>query len=260
MSARPLLDVPAAPIERLGKYDIVGVLGQGAMGIVYDAIDRGINRRVAVKAIRAPLLGGDAHDIAATQRFHTEAQAAGRLTHPNIVSIYEYGEEGTESDARRFIAMEFVDGVSLLELTAAQRRLPTDDVASLMAQLLDALECAHAQGHRLRHRVHRDFRSHAAELGARLVGLHGARALHRRAARWPDRHLLVRRVAVRAAHRHGAVSRQQQRGDVPGAARHAAAAFDDGLRPVAAAALRRRRRTRDRAQPRRSLCRRRADA
>jgi eukaryotic-like serine/threonine-protein kinase len=146
MSARPLLDVPAAPIERLGKYDIVGVLGQGAMGIVYDAIDRGINRRVAVKAIRAPLLGGDAHDIAATQRFHTEAQAAGRLTHPNIVSIYEYGEEGTESDARRFIAMEFVDGVSLLELTAAQRRLPTDDVASLMAQLLDALECAHAQG------------------------------------------------------------------------------------------------------------------
>ena len=143
MSARPLLDdSPQPAIQRLGKYEILGVLGQGAMGVVYNAIDPLIHRRVAVKAIRAPLLGPAAHDLAATQRFRTEARAAGRLTHPNIVSVYEYGESGDE----RFIAMEYVHGVSLLELTAQGRRLPLDDVTSVLVQLLDALECAHDQG------------------------------------------------------------------------------------------------------------------
>jgi serine/threonine-protein kinase len=142
MSARPLFDVlPTALPERLGKYQIAGVLGQGAMGIVYDAIDPDIHRRVAVKAISAPLLGGGDHELAAA-RFRTEAQAAGRLSHPNIVSIYEYGEAGDD----RFIAMEYVRGESLLDLTSRGRRLSLGDVASVMLQLLDALECAHAQG------------------------------------------------------------------------------------------------------------------
>jgi eukaryotic-like serine/threonine-protein kinase len=146
MSARPLLDPPSVPApQRLGKYDIVGVLGEGAMGIVYKAMDPHIHRPVAIKAIRAPLLGAGAQDISAAQRFRTEAQAAGRLTHPNIVSIYEFGEFG-ESGADRFIAMEYVDGVSLLELTGHGRRLPLNDVCSVMVQLLDALECAHEQG------------------------------------------------------------------------------------------------------------------
>ncbi len=143
MSARPLLGDPAQPLlQRLGKYEIVGVLGQGAMGIVYNAIDPHIHRRVAVKAIRAPLLAPGAQDLMAAQRFKTEAQAAGRLCHPNIVSVFEYGESGED----RFIAMEYVHGVSLLQLTAQGRRLPIDDVNSLMMQLLDALECAHDQG------------------------------------------------------------------------------------------------------------------
>jgi eukaryotic-like serine/threonine-protein kinase len=143
MSARPMLGDPTQPLlQRLGKYEIVGVLGQGAMGIVYNAIDPHIHRRVAVKAIRAPLLGPGAQDLLATQRFKTEAQAAGRLCHPNIVSVYEYGESGDD----RFIAMEYVHGVSLLELTAQGRRLPLDDVSSIVLQLLDALECAHEQG------------------------------------------------------------------------------------------------------------------
>ena len=143
MSARPLLGDPAQPLlPRLGKYEIVGVLGQGAMGIVYNAIDPHIHRRVAVKAIRAPLLGPGAQDLLAAQRFKTEAQAAGRLSHPNIVSVFEYGESGED----RFIAMEYVHGVSLLELTALGRRLPLDDVNSIVLQLLDALECAHEQG------------------------------------------------------------------------------------------------------------------
>ena len=143
MSARPLLDPPSPPApRRLGKYEIVGVLGEGAMGIVYKAIDPHIHRAVAIKAIRAPLLGPSAHDLSAAQRFRTEAQAAGRLCHPNIVSVYEYGE----ADAEHFIAMEYVEGVSLLELTAQGRRLPFNDVCSVMLQLLDALACAHAQG------------------------------------------------------------------------------------------------------------------
>ena len=138
-----MLGDPAQPLlPRLGKYEIVGVLGQGAMGIVYNAIDPDIHRRVAVKAIRPPLLGPGAHDLMAAQRFKTEAQAAGRLCHPNIVSVFEYGESGDD----RFIAMEYVHGVSLLELTAQGRRLPLDDVNSLMLQLLDALACAHEQG------------------------------------------------------------------------------------------------------------------
>ncbi|MEP7295411.1 MAG: serine/threonine-protein kinase [Burkholderiales bacterium] len=144
MSARPLFEADPAPlVEQLGKYRIVRVLGEGAMGIVYEAIDPQIDRRVAVKAIRAPLLrAGAADEMLATARFRTEAQAAGRLSHPNIVSIYEYGEAGDD----RFIAMEYVRGMSLHELTARGRRLPTADVASLMTQLLDALECAHDQG------------------------------------------------------------------------------------------------------------------
>lgn len=138
-----MLGDPAQPLlQRLGKYEIVGVLGQGAMGIVYNAIDPHIHRRVAVKAIRSPLLRPGAHELMAAQRFKTEAQAAGRLCHANIVSVFEYGESGDD----RFIAMEYVHGVSLLELTAQGRRLPLDDVNSLMMQLLDALECAHEQG------------------------------------------------------------------------------------------------------------------
>ena len=143
MSARPLVDdSPAAPPRRLGKYEIVGVLGEGAMGIVYKAIDPHIQRPVAIKAIRAPLLAAGAHGLGAAQRFRTEAQAAGRLSHPNIVPVYEYGEHAGE----HFIAMEYVEGVSLLALTAHGRRLPLGDVCSVMVQLLDALECAHAQG------------------------------------------------------------------------------------------------------------------
>jgi serine/threonine-protein kinase len=149
MSARPIGFEPelvsAATPRQLGKYLISHVLGEGAMGVVYKAMDPLIHRPVAIKAIRAPLLAPGAHDLAAANRFRTEAQAAGRLSHPNIVSVYEYGESGGE----RFIAMEYVDGISLLELTGRAGtvgRLPFEDALCLMLQLLDALGCAHAQG------------------------------------------------------------------------------------------------------------------
>lgn len=146
MSARPMgglaLADPFLGPQRLGKYEITGVLGEGAMGIVYKAVDPHIGRTVAIKAIRAPLLAPSAQEFGAEQRFRTEAQAAGRLLHPNIVSVHEFGEDGPD----RFLVMEYVEGVSLLELTAHGRRLPLDDVASVMLQLLDALDAAHAQG------------------------------------------------------------------------------------------------------------------
>ena len=81
-----------AAFQKLGKYEIRGELGRGAMGIVYEVYDPLIERIVALKTIRADQLVGDnASDIVA--RFRREAQAAGRLSHPNIVSIYDFGED-----------------------------------------------------------------------------------------------------------------------------------------------------------------------
>ena len=88
-------------LKKLGKYEIRGELGQGAMGIVYDGFDPMIGRRVALKTVRRDQLDrAEVEEILA--RFKREAQAAGRLSHPNIVSIYEYGED----NGTAFIAME----------------------------------------------------------------------------------------------------------------------------------------------------------
>ena len=142
MSSRPLT-LHAQPVPRqIGKYIVSHAIGEGAMGVVYKAVDPHIHRVVAVKTIRRPLLEADAQDIAAAERFRHEAQAAGRLNHPNIVSIYEYGESGDDV----YIAMEHVEGRSLLDLMASGVRLSPADVLTVMCQLLDALACAHGQG------------------------------------------------------------------------------------------------------------------
>ena len=96
--------------ERLGKYEIRGALGKGAMGIVYRGFDPHIERDVAIKTIRKDLVEPE---LAAQYmaRFRNEAKAAGRLHHPNIVGVYEYGED----DAVAFIAMEYVEGTGLRE-------------------------------------------------------------------------------------------------------------------------------------------------
>ena len=100
---------------RLGKYDILRELGQGAMGIVYEGRDPVIDRRVAIKTLkREQLERSEADEVIA--RFKREAQAAGRLNHPNVVAIYEYGEA---DDGTAFIAMEFVQGRELKDLFEA---------------------------------------------------------------------------------------------------------------------------------------------
>ena len=134
--------------EKLGKYEICRQLGRGAMGVVYEGYDPFIQRTVALKTIRKELLDQDkAQEMLA--RFQREAQAAGRLNHPNIVAIYEYGEDQDTA----YIAMEFVDGKELKELFAQNTRFELADTVNIMAQLLSALQYSHQHGV-----VHRDIK------------------------------------------------------------------------------------------------------
>lgn len=135
-------------LRKLGKYEIRRELGKGAMGVVYEALDPYIERRVALKTIRKDLLD-QAESADAISRFRREAQAAGRLTHPNIVAIYEYGEDADVA----FIAMEFVEGRELKSFNDARERFELPDILRIMNQLLQALDYSHEQGV-----VHRDIK------------------------------------------------------------------------------------------------------
>jgi serine/threonine-protein kinase len=127
--------------RQLGKYAISEVLGKGAMGVVYKGFDPHIRRTVALKTIRRELVDED-QAAALLARFQNEAQAAGRLSHPGIVGVYEWGEAGELV----FLAMEYVEGNSLREYFNRGTRFDAPDAVSIMAQLLDALHYAHQQG------------------------------------------------------------------------------------------------------------------
>ena len=149
MSARltptgvPLDESGAAPTPlRLGRYTLQDTLGEGAMGVVYRAHDPLLDRTVALKTFRKPACGSAAASVAAALRLRNEAQAAARLSHPGIVAVYEYGEDGDQS----FIAMEYVRGTPLLTGMTQLAALPIDDVLCLVVQLLVALQSAHEQG------------------------------------------------------------------------------------------------------------------
>ena len=132
---------PSHP-SRLGKYLITEVLGEGAMGVVYKAHDPDIRRTVALKTIRRQLGEGTEFGVSAAGRFLNEAQAGGRLSHPGIVGVYDYGED----QGVRFIAMEYVEGQSLLRHAGNGVRFTDSDIPGVMCQLLDAIEHAHRQG------------------------------------------------------------------------------------------------------------------
>jgi serine/threonine protein kinase len=138
--------------ERFGRYEILSELGRGAMGVVYKAHDPKINRTVAVKTIS--LAGQPPEDeLDFRERFFREAEAAGRVSHPGIVTIFDVGEE-PETRAP-YIVMEFVNGESLdkLLLRNDDRRLPVESALRLALELGEALDCAHRQGV-----VHRDLK------------------------------------------------------------------------------------------------------
>jgi serine/threonine-protein kinase len=128
--------------EKLGKYPITGGLGEGAMGVVYKGFDPIIQRPVAIKTIHKQLIGDDPSGTSAAARFRNEAQAVGRLLHPGIVAIYEYGEDDTTA----FIAMELVQGRTLSQILESNPKLPEPDVLRIMDQLLAALDVAHHHG------------------------------------------------------------------------------------------------------------------
>lgn len=132
----------------LGKYAVEGELGRGAMGIVYRGHDPDLDREVALKTFRKDTLD-KSESAELLERFKREAQAGGRLQHPNIVSIYDYGEANDVA----YIAMEIIQGQELKELFDQNRRFAPKDAARLMGQLLDALEYAHRHGV-----VHRDIK------------------------------------------------------------------------------------------------------
>lgn len=137
-----------ADIQKLGKYIIESELGQGAMGVVYKGFDPMIERNVALKTIRKDLLSHADIEIFLT-RFKREAQAAGRLNHPNVVSVYEYGEDGNTA----FIAMEFVRGRELKHFFEQNERFDISDIFRIMSQILGALAYSHQHGV-----VHRDIK------------------------------------------------------------------------------------------------------
>src|SRR5260221_7819204 len=137
-----------AEFTKLGKYEIRRELGRGAMGVVYEGYDPNIERIVALKTIRADqLVGEHAADVIA--RFRREAQAAGRLTHPNIVAIYDFGEDA----GVWYIAMEFVKGRELKEYFEANERFATADAVRILTQILAALGYSHKLGV-----IHRDIK------------------------------------------------------------------------------------------------------
>jgi serine/threonine-protein kinase len=134
--------------DRLGKYELRATLGKGASGTVYEGWDPHIARRVAVKTVQLPEnIDPDVQEQ--IDRFRREAQAAGRLTHPNVVGVFDYGETAEVA----YIVMEFVDGESLKAVLDRQERFAIPDVVRLMRDLLEGLGYSHASGV-----VHRDIK------------------------------------------------------------------------------------------------------
>lgn len=131
--------------RRFGRYQVLAEVGRGAMGVVYKAQDPRIGRLVAIKTVAGAATAGGEF----LARFTREAQAAGRLSHPHIVTVYDAGEEGNEP----FIAMEFVEGETLEARLKSGGPLPWREAVEVAADVADALAYAHAHGI-----VHRDIK------------------------------------------------------------------------------------------------------
>jgi len=136
-------------MERLGRYEIIAELGRGAMGTVYRARDPKIDRIVALKTITVAGIG-PADEEEYRQRFFREAQAAGKLSHGGLVTIFDVGED--EKSKTPFIVMEFIEGKTLEELGRGER-LPTETALGLIQQIAEALDYAHG-----RKIIHRDIK------------------------------------------------------------------------------------------------------
>ncbi|MDX8380382.1 MAG: serine/threonine-protein kinase [Gallionella sp.] len=134
-------------ISQLGRYEVIGELGQGSMGVVYKARDPLIDRVVAIKTINLGLAQEEKEEYEA--RFYQEAKAAGRLNHPNIVTIYDVGKCGDIA----YIAMEFLEGCELRDFMRDKKSISIGQILDIVAQLASGLAYAHEYGI-----VHRDIK------------------------------------------------------------------------------------------------------
>src|SRR6185295_7587585 len=138
-----------AEITKLGRYQLKGVLGRGAMGVVYEGLDPALNRRVAIKTI----LKNAAIDAETAQmysaQFAREAQAAGRLSHPNLVGVHDFAEEGEIA----YLVMEYIQGRELRSFFEAKEMFALPEAVRIMCELLEALDFAHEAGV-----IHRDVK------------------------------------------------------------------------------------------------------
>jgi serine/threonine-protein kinase len=128
------------------RFDVLAQIGEGGMGTVYRARQRSIERDVAIKVLKAQL----SRDAKVRKRFEREARLASKLAQPNTVSIIDHGMTG---DGRLYIAMELIEGRTLLDVQADDGKFAVDRVVRIGSQLCDALEAAHALGI-----VHRDLK------------------------------------------------------------------------------------------------------
>jgi len=143
-----VLSEPALSKPTLGRYEILKELGRGAMGTVYQGKDHKINREVAIKTLRYVDVESDQLEEVKTRFFH-EAEAVGKLSHPNIVTIFDVGEDHDMA----YMAMELLQGIDLAECCWIDNLLPVDRVLRIVSSVADALSYAHSCGV-----VHRDIK------------------------------------------------------------------------------------------------------
>jgi formylglycine-generating enzyme required for sulfatase activity/predicted Ser/Thr protein kinase len=136
-------------MKKIGKYTVSAEIGKGGMGVLYRAQDPFIGRTVAIKTIRMDVLQQTTGKEEALKRFLREAQSVGNLSHPNIVTIYDVGED----EGLIYIAMEYIDGRSLEDLLKQNKRFSLDEIVQLFSQIGAALDYAHQKGI-----VHRDIK------------------------------------------------------------------------------------------------------
>ena len=135
----------SAAYKKVGKYDVLDVIGRGGMGVIYKGVDPGIGRIVAIKMIT----GAFADDPELLQRFYREAQSVGNLQHPNIVTIYDLGVE----DGSPYLVMEFLEGESLDALIRTRRAMSLEEKLDIVVQVCEGVGYAHKH-----HIVHRDIK------------------------------------------------------------------------------------------------------
>ena len=124
-----------------GRYRLIAPLGEGGMATLWRAVDEQLDREVAVKLLRPQY----STDPGFARRFKQEARSAGSLAHPNIVSVYDYGQDG-EDAATQFIVMQLVEGEDLSSLLRARGRLPVEDAVRVAIGVASALDAAHRRG------------------------------------------------------------------------------------------------------------------